>query len=77
MIDNWLQVFNFITENETLREVVNYTLFTARILNGDQQTLAAFDICELPKLFDVKTTEERKPPKVLYHFILKYAFKFN
>jgi hypothetical protein len=76
MIDNWVQVFEIIRENDTLREVVNFTIFTAKVLNGDQ-SLAAFDICELPKLFDVKTTEEGKPPKVLYHYILKYAFKFG
>jgi len=54
-------------------------LFTARTLNADP-TLAAFDICDLTKLFDVKSTSDgdsNKPAKPLYHYIMKYAFKFN
>jgi len=82
MIENWIKVFSIIQENETLREIVSFTLFTARTLNADP-TLAAFDICDLTKLFDVKSTtsdcggDSNKPAKPLYHYILKYAFKFN
>ena len=59
MIENFINVFAVITENETLQEIVNFTLFSARILNSDQ-SMNAFDITELPKLFDLKTTEEGK-----------------
>lgn len=59
MIENLINVFDVITENKTLQEIVNFTLFSARVLNGDQ-SLAAFDITELPKIFDLKTTEEGK-----------------
>ena len=74
MIENFINMFAIITENETLQEIVNFTLFSARILNSDQ-TINAFDITELPKLFDLKTTEEGKQTKMLYHYIIKYGFK--
>ena len=76
MIENFIDVFSFIVQNKNLQEIVNFTLFSARVLNSDQ-TINAFDITELPKLFDVKTTEEGKQTKLLYHYILKYALKFN
>jgi hypothetical protein len=41
-------------------------------MNDDSQ-LAAFEVTDLMKLFDMKSTEN--PSKVLYHFILKLAFK--
>jgi hypothetical protein len=76
MIENFIDVFAFISENQNLQEIVNFTLLSARVLNSDQ-TINAFDITELPKLFDLKTTEEGKPTKLLYHYILKYALKFD
>jgi hypothetical protein len=75
MIENFIDVFAVISQNKNLQEIVNFTLFSARVLNSDQ-TINAFDITELPKLFDVKTTEEGKQTKLLYHYILKYALKF-
>ena len=76
MIEHFIDAFAFIKENENLQEIVNFTLFSARVLNSDQ-TINGFDITELPKLFDLKTTEEGKQTKMLYHYILKYALKFN
>jgi hypothetical protein len=35
MIEHFIDAFAFIKENENLQEIVNFTLFSARVLNSD------------------------------------------
>jgi len=61
-----------ITCSETLKDLVHFTKFSARLMNADN-SLEAFDICDLMKVFDIKSSED--PSKVLYYYFLKYHFK--
>lgn len=72
-IENWINVFNSVITNATLKEVVGFTLLVAQVMNGDFPV--SFDVADLIKLFEVKSTEDTS--KVLYQYILKYAFKFH
>lgn len=60
--------------SQVLAEIINFTLMVAKHLNDDQ-LMTAFEVTDLVKLFDVKSTET--PTKVLYHFIFKLAFKLD
>ena len=73
MSDKWINVFETIIHNKTLKSIVNFTLSCASHLNGDS-SLKCFDITELTKVFELKSSEDSS--KVLYHYILKYAFGF-
>lgn len=64
----WMSVFKGIMECTALREVVTMTSNAACILNGES-TPRPFDIADLVKVFEIKSTGDC--PKTLYHYFLK------
>jgi len=57
IIENWLKVFQVIESNRGLKMIVQLTLVSGRVMNADSQ-FNCFDITELMKLFDVKSSED-------------------
>lgn len=64
----WMSVFRGVMECRALREVVSLTSSAAYILNGETSP-KPFDIADLLKVFEVKSTGDC--PKTLYHYLLK------
>jgi hypothetical protein len=66
-------VFDLVSSNIFIRDLVRFAIQSGTILNAEKPI--AFDIRDLLKLFEVKSTVEKS--KSLYHYILKICFKLD
>ena len=74
MIENWIKVFDLIINNSILKQFVTLIKISARTMNGDS-TLSVFDISDILRVFDLKSTEDSSKP--IYHYLLKAIIKMN